>query len=151
MSLLACNGDQAIGRPMTTRKLVSLVLLPLIFASIAFGQGAASGDLHITVRDQKGELVTNATVTAREQAKGLERSTTQNSNGEYRLVSLPPGVYTVTVQAPGFAKVEAHDQSVTVGQMKDLPITLTVATAQEVVTVSSEAEIVETSRTSTTD
>src|SRR5690348_12935522 len=136
---------------MTIRNLVSFAFLPLLLASMAFAQGAASGDLHITVKDQKGDVVTNATVTAREQAKGFERSTTQGSNGEYRLVSLPPGLYTVTVQAAGFAKVEAHDQSVTVGQMKELPITLTVAAAQEVVTVSSEAEVVETSRTSTTD
>jgi len=131
------------------------ILLALMFASIAtglgFGQGASTGDLHVTVRDEKGDLVTNATVTAREQDKGFERGTSLNKEGEYDLLSLPPGLYTVTVEAPGFGKAEAHGQPVTVGQMKDLPITLTVSGGQTVVTVSSEAELVETTRSSTTN
>ena len=119
--------------------------------AFAFGQGSASGDLHVTVKDQKGGVVTNATVTAAEQNKAFVRSTTLNTDGEYRLVSLPPGVYTVTVEAPGFAKAEAKDQSVTVGQLKDLPIALSVSGVETVVNVSSEAELVETSRSSTTN
>ncbi|HVO79978.1 MAG TPA: carboxypeptidase regulatory-like domain-containing protein [Terriglobales bacterium] len=134
---------------MHTPVLLAVVLL--LLATLSFAQAVATGDLHITVKDQAGNLVTNATVTAREEAKGLERSTNQNSTGEYRLVALPPGVYVITVQAPGFAKVEAENQIVTVGQVRDLAITLSVAGAREVVTVSSEAELVETSRTSTTD
>jgi carboxypeptidase family protein/TonB-dependent receptor-like protein len=133
------------------RKLVSLAFMVLLLATFGFAQGSATGDLRVTVKDQKGNLVTNATVTARDQAKGLERSVSQNNAGEYRLVSLPPGVYTVTVTGPGFAKLEAPDQIVTVGQMKDLSIVLSVAGTQEVVTVSSEAEVVETTRTSTTN
>ena len=133
------------------RKLVSLAFMVLLLATLGFAQGSATGDLRVTVKDQKGNLVTNATVTARAQAKGLERSVSQNATGEYRLVALPPGVYTVMVTGPGFAKLEAPDQIVTVGQMKDLPMVLSVAGAQEVVTVSSEAELVETTRSSTTN
>ncbi|MBZ5599559.1 MAG: TonB-dependent receptor [Acidobacteriia bacterium] len=136
---------------MTMRTPVSLAVVILLLTTLGFAQAVATGDLHITVKDPGGNLVTNATVAARDQAKGLERNTSQNINGEYRLVALPPGVYTITVVAPGFAKVETEDQAVTVGQVRDLGITLSVAGAQEVVTVSSEAELVETSRSSTTD
>jgi len=42
---------------------VSLSLLVLFLSSIAFGQGgAATGDLQVTVKDPKGNLVANATV-----------------------------------------------------------------------------------------
>ena len=135
----------------STSKIVVALLLALVWTGLAFGQGSASGDLHITVKDQKGAVVTNAVVTAREQAKAFERSTNLNTEGEYRLVSLPPGVYTVTVEAPGFARAEARNQTVTVGQMKDLPITLNISGESTVVNVSSEAELVETTRTSATD
>ncbi len=135
----------------STSKIVAALLLALIGTGLAFAQGSASGDLHVTVKDQKGAMVTNAVVTAREQAKAFERSTTLNTDGEYRLVSLPPGVYTVTIEAPGFSKTEAKDQAVTVGQMKDLPVTLNISGAATVVTVSSEADLVETTRSSTTD
>jgi hypothetical protein len=132
-------------------KIVAALTLALTWTSMAFGQGSASGDLHVTVKDQKGAVVTNAVVSAREQAKAFERSTTLNTDGEYRLVSLPPGLYTVTVEAVGFSKAEAKDEVVTVGQMKDLPITLDISGAATVVTVSSEADLVETSRSSATD
>ena len=135
----------------STSKILLALLLALFCSGLAFAQGSATGDLHVTVKDEKGNLVTNATVTAREQNKGFERATTLNTDGDYRLLSLPPGMYTVTVDAPGFGKAEAKDQPVTVGQMKDLPVTLTVSGGQTVVTVSSEAELVETSRSSTTN
>ena len=134
-----------------TMKILSVAVLILLLATLAAAQGAATGDLHVIVKDQRGSVVTNATVTAREQAKAFERSTTENVDGEYRLLSLPPGRYTLTVSAPGFAGLEAKDQDVTVGQMRTLPITLSVAGTQEIVTVSSEAELVETQRTSSTD
>jgi len=135
----------------STSKIVAALLFAFVSIGVAFGQGSASGDLHVIVKDEKGSVVTSATVTAREQAKATVRATTSNTDGEYRLVSLPPGVYTITVEAPGFAKAEAKDQTLTVGQSKELPITLSVSGVETVVNVSSEAELVETSRSSTTN
>ena len=136
---------------MTLRKAVSLAFLIVLLTSLGFAQGAASGDLHVTVKDPNGNLVTNATVTARDSAKAFQRSTTVNTEGEYRLLALPPGRYTVTAEGPGFAKTEVSNVAITVGQMAELPLTLTVAGTKEVVNVSSEAEAVETQRSSSTD
>src|SRR5207247_9931248 len=91
-------------------------------------------------------MVTNATVAAREEAKGLERSTNVNAQGEYRIVALPPGNYTVTVDAPGFAKTTAEHVSITVGQMAELPVALTIAGGREVVEVTSWAALVASTR-----
>jgi hypothetical protein len=136
---------------MTLRKNVSLVFLILLLPTLTFAQGVASGDLHVTVRDPKGSVVTNATVTARDQARAFERSTTTNTDGEYRILTLAPGKYAVRVEAPGFAKMEATGVTITVGQMAELPVTLSVAGGQTVVNVSSSAEVVETQRSSSTD
>jgi Carboxypeptidase regulatory-like domain/TonB dependent receptor len=136
---------------MPVRKLVSVAFVMVMLAAMGFAQGASTGDLHITVRDPKGDLVTNATVTARDETKGLERTTSENSNGQYPILLLPPGRYTVTVDAAGFGKATVTDVAVTVGQMAEIPISLAVAGTQEVVNVSSEAELVETQRTSSTD
>ena len=124
----------------------------ILFSPIAFGQGgAATGDLQITVKDAKGNGVSNATVTVSDIAKGLARTATGNGLGNYVVRQLPPGVYTATVEAPGFAKAEAKDVSITVGGVVQLPISLAIATGKEVVEVSSQAELIETSRTSATD
>src|SRR5712692_404898 len=71
-----------------TCKVFFIAFVIVVLTTFAFAQGAATGDLHVTVRDQKGGAVTNATVTAREQAKGFERSTTENVGGEYPLLAL---------------------------------------------------------------
>jgi hypothetical protein len=141
-------------RPIKIRNLktFSASLLVLLLSSIAFGQGGvATGDLHVTVKDPKGNLVANATVTVSDVAKGLERSATGDGQGGYTVRLLPPGTYTVTVAAGGFGKVEAKDVSITVGGLVEFPVALTVATGREVVEVSSQSDLVETSRTSTTD
>ena len=130
--------------------LCSAVII-LLVVQIAIAQGAATGDLHVTVKDPKGGAVANATVTVRDVAKGLERTGSGDGQGGYSVRQLAPGTYTVTVDAPGFAGVQATNVNITVGQLAELPIGLNVATGKEVVEVTSQAELVETSRSSTTD
>ncbi len=135
----------------TTLRLLFMVSIFLMFSSLALGQGAATGDLRVTVKDQKGNVVTNATVTVKDVAKGLERAGSSDGEGGYSVRQLAPGTYTVSATAPGFATAEATNVNITVGQVAELPIGLTVASGKEVVEVSSEAALVETTRTSTTD
>jgi hypothetical protein len=135
-----------------TANAVSLTFFLLLFSAIALGQGGvATGDLHVAVKDPKGNVVTNATVTARDIAKGLERAANGDGQGGYSVRLLPPGSYSVTVEAAGFTKVENTGVAITVGGLSELPVTLTVSGGKEVVEVSSQAELVETSRSSTTD
>src|SRR5579864_6374231 len=136
---------------MRTLRICSLVALAIIFCSTAYGQGVASGDLHVTVRDPKGSFVPDATVRARDEAKGTEHTASGNAVGEYSVLALPPASYSVTVSAPGFATATASHVVITVGGSAELPISLKVATTSESVEVSSEADLVETTQTSTTD
>ena len=133
-------------------KAIAAPLLVLLLSAIGFGQGgAATGDLHVTVKDAKGSLVTNATVIVRDVAKGLERTATGDGQGGYSARLLPPGNYSVTVEGQGFTKVENTDVAITVGGLVELPVALSVSGGKEVVEVSSQAELVETSRSSTTN
>ncbi len=132
-------------------RLFVVVAVCLLVPQFIFAQGAATGDLHVTVKDPKGNAVANATVTARDVAKGLERAGSGDGQGGYSVRQLAPGTYSVTVDAAGFARVEAADVTITVGGLVELPVGLSVATGREVVEVSSQVEMVETSRSSTTD
>ena len=135
-----------------TVKAVSASCLVLLLSALCFGQGGAStGDLHVSVKDAKGSVVTNATVTVRDVAKGVERTATGDGQGGYTAQLLPPGNYSVTVEAGGFTKVTNTDVSITVGGLVELPVTLSVSGGKEIVEVTSQAELVETSRSSTTD
>jgi Carboxypeptidase regulatory-like domain/TonB dependent receptor len=136
---------------MRIPRICSLLAFAIISSATALAQGVASGDLHITVRDPKGSLVPDATIRVREEAKGTEHPATGNRAGEYSVRALPPASYAVTVSAPGFATATASHVVITVGGSEELPITLRVASTAETVEVSSEADLVETTRTSTTD
>jgi Carboxypeptidase regulatory-like domain len=123
-----------------------------LLSGLCLGQGGvATGDLHVTVKDTKGSFVTNATVTAQNLAKGVERNGNGDGQGSYSFQLLPPGSYTVSIVAPGFTRTQSTGVSITVGGLFELPITLEVAGTKEVVEVTSQAELIETSRSSTTD
>jgi len=135
-----------------TIKALCVCFFVVSLCAIAFAQGGvATGDLHVAVKDPKGSSVTNAMVVVQNMAKGVERSATGDGQGGYSAQLLPPGTYTVVVTAPGFARTESTGVSITVGGLVELPVMLTVAGSKEVVEVTSQAELVETSRSSTTD
>jgi len=135
-----------------TMKFAAVSFCVLLLSALCFAQGGvATGDLHVTVKDSKGNLVNNATVTAQNPEKGVERNATSDGQGGYSAQLLPPGSYTVTVVAQGFTKTQSTGVSITVGGLVELPLTLEVAGGKEVVEVTSQAELVETSRSSTTD
>ena len=130
----------------------AVVFCCVLLAPLAFGQGgAATGDLHVTVKDPAGNFVANATVTVQDVAKGLERTATSDGQGGYSARLLPPGTYQVTVEAPRFTKTENTGVVITVGGLVELPVTLQVSGGKEIVEVTGQADLVETSRTSTTD
>src|SRR5262250_619780 len=136
---------------MRTPRICLLTLIAALSTSIAFGQGVATGDLHVTVKDPTGSPVASASVTVRDEAKGIERPAAGNGQGAYSALALPPGSYTVNVDAKGFAKATAQGVIITVGGAADLPVTLRVASETEKVEVSAVADLIETTRTSTTD
>ena len=129
---------------------VPLIGLFLLFVSGAFAQDVSSAALHGVVRDPKGAVVNGAKVTVRDEQRGVERTETTDANGEYRVLKLVPGPYTVTVDAPGFAKWTSKSVVLTIGQSAELPVALSLATTTEEVTVSAEAELIETERSSNT-
>ena len=132
-------------------RLLCFIAIFIFIRQFALAQGAATGDLHVSVKDPKGNSVTNATVTVRDVAKAVERAGSSDGQGGYSVRGLAPGTYSVTVDSSGFARAEATGVAITVGEFADLPITLTVAGGKEVVEVSSQAELVETARSSSTD
>lgn len=74
-----------------------------------YAQDYTSGAIAGTIVDGSGNSVAGATVTVRSKSQGFERSTTTTSSGGYRFSGLPIGVYDITVDAPGNARVIQQD------------------------------------------
>lgn len=129
-----------------------LLVACLLFVSIhAYAQSqATSGNIEGRVLDPAGAAVPNASVTATNQGTGLQKSATSDGEGNYRIILLPPGAYTIRVEnVQGFSPAELRNAQVTVGGQTTLDVTLALSGADTVaVDVSDELPVVETTRTS---
>jgi uncharacterized coiled-coil protein SlyX len=90
------------------------------------------------VRDQAGAVIPNARLTLRNNANGTYESTRADLNGHYRFDKAPAGVSTLTVESPGFQRIDINNVSISSGRMNQFHPTLTVAATAETVTVSAE-------------
>jgi len=122
---------------MNLSKLITRVTLLLIcgvfFAAVAQAQFKAS--IQGTVLDSKGGVVAGAKVTVTNQDTGVVRDTVASAEGFYRVSELPPGKYSVSVEAAGFKVSLSKDVVVEAEQPRGLDITLAVGNVQESVTV----------------
>jgi hypothetical protein len=124
-------------------KFCALVVFILAFAIAAFAQSqATTGNIEGRVLDPKDAAVPGASVTATNQGTGLEKSATTDEQGAFRIILLPPGVYTVRVTATGFATAEAKDVTVTVGSRTPLDLAVTVGSASGTVTITADSPVV---------
>ena len=124
-----------------------LAMLMLLMAS-AVAQNIATADLRGVVKDPNGAVVTNAKVTMHDEAKNTDRTVKTSDQGEYLFAQLPPGQYTMSIEAPNFSKTVFKGVKLTVGQTAELPVTMKVAAANTEITVNTEPELVETQQTS---
>jgi outer membrane receptor protein involved in Fe transport len=137
--------------PPVLARLAVLCLSLALLTPAAFAQSqATTGDIEGRVLDPNGAVVPNASVTARNQATGLERTVTTDGDGNYRIVQLPPGSYTVTVKGvTGFQTWVGENAVVSVGGKTPVDAALVLSGAETVsVDVFSEGQAVETTRTS---
>jgi hypothetical protein len=134
---------------MKPRKMQFLgVLLIALAACLACFAQAISGDLSGTVYDASGAIVPNASVVVKNDATGVESSTTSTATGEYHFSNLPAGSYTITVTAAGFTKAQLRGVSVTLNQNTNANVKLDVGSNVEIVEVTAAAAAIDTTTAS---
>ncbi|MBI3652502.1 MAG: TonB-dependent receptor [Acidobacteria bacterium] len=126
---------------------ITLILLAQFTLPTWAQSQASSGSIEGTITDTTGAVVPDAKVTAINIQTGLTRTVTSNGEGLYRLLLLPVGDYNVTIEKQGFAIIKREAVKVQVGQKVPLDIEMGAAGASESLNVTSEAPIVETTRT----
>ncbi|MBV9081908.1 MAG: carboxypeptidase regulatory-like domain-containing protein, partial [Acidobacteriaceae bacterium] len=115
----------------------------LLFTAGAFSQVGGNAALTGSVVDPTGAAIANASVTTLQVGTDVKRSAATNNDGEFRLPSLPPATYRVTVEAPGF-KTYVQEVTLLADQTGTLPVHLELGQAQETVTVEATATLVNT-------
>jgi len=133
------------------RRILAILSSILFYSCIILAQSqATTGNIEGRVTDPNGAGVPNASVTATSQDTGFKKTVQSDSEGNYTIVLLPPGMYTIDVPAgSGFGAAKYENVKVTVGAKANVPVSLTVGTVSgNVVDVRDEGQNIETTRTS---
>ena len=116
-----------------------LVLLPL--CAWAQQRGGAIGGV---VRDTTGAVVPGVTVEASSPALIEKvRTVVTDATGQYRIVELEPGVYSVTFTLAGFSTSKREGVELTTGFTATINAELKVGDIAETITVSGESPLVD--------
>jgi hypothetical protein len=93
-----------------------------------------------TARDPQGNLVSGATVTLTNSDRHFTRTQTTNNDGAYVFNAVPPGTYSLKVQARGFKTASASDLIALVDTSTVRDVQLEIGAVSETVDVTSAAE-----------
>ncbi|HEX6124359.1 MAG TPA: carboxypeptidase regulatory-like domain-containing protein [Pyrinomonadaceae bacterium] len=135
---------------ISLRRFVFSTIFVLPFLFLADAQDLDDVTISGKILDSNNLYILGATVTATHTESGAARSFTSDDEGRYRLVELKPGVYKITVAAPGFGVQETADLHTVSGQNLQLDFTLSPADVKAATTVTVSEEdvpLVDTTRT----
>ncbi len=123
---------------------VAAVVISLLFAGIsAFGQGA-TGTITGIVTDSTGAVVPGAPIEVRNAATGQVYTGASSGTGNFSIVQLPTGDYTLTVRGQGFKTFTHPNLHLEAEATLRQDATLQVGAASDTVTVAAEASLLTT-------
>src|SRR5438874_1127764 len=124
---------------MMKTKLAALLLCSLFMLWAQTPTGQITG----TVSDPTGAVVPKANVVLTNNATNARRETTTNENGVFNLPALPPGVYSLSVEAQGFPKQVRENVELQVGATDQINFTLQVGNVSETIQVTGGAPVLQ--------
>ena len=131
----------------STRSMVCACLVALVVSAIPAAAQITTGNVLGSVKDSSGGVVPGATVVLVSETKGTKSvPAVTNATGDYVFPNITPDTYTVEVAMDGFRTVRRAKVSVTGGDRVTVPaLTLEPGGAEETVTVTSEAPLIQAS------
>lgn len=124
--------------------LAILAALTLTAATARVAVAQQTANIVGTVSDESGAAMPGVTVTAASPALQVASMTAvTDERGEYRLTTLPIGVYSVEYSLSGFSTVKREELRLTVGFTAKLDVALKVGALEESITVSGAAPVVD--------
>jgi hypothetical protein len=120
------------------------LLVAAIISLPALAPAQTLGTIAGAVRDISGAVLPGVTVEAASPAL-IERVRTvvSDGTGQYRIVNLPPGIYSVTFTLPGFSAVRREGVEVSLNVITNINADMRVGTVEETITVTGESPIVD--------
>jgi len=113
----------------------SLILILLFAPAVAAQTQSTTGTVEVVVSDANGAVIPAANVEIKNLDTNLTKNGTTDDNGRFVALALQPGNYSVTVSKQGFTTGVLERTQLTVGEAKNIPVTLTVSQVAERVVI----------------
>src|SRR6187402_218541 len=101
------------------------------------------GELRGKITDASGASLPGARITLTQTSNGVSQALQATSAGEYSYTQLNSGTYSVSVEKPGFSRLERSGITVTTGQTVRLDLQLQVGGTGQTVTVDADAPLLQ--------
>jgi hypothetical protein len=125
------------------KQLLAAFLVCAVSVGLAYGQ-ASTGQILGTVTDPSGSVIPDANVIVTNLGTGVIWHTTSDAHGQYKVLQLPIGNYTVAVSAAGFKQTIAASQTLNINQSLLINVKLSIGGATQTVEVTTAVPQVET-------
>src|SRR5881396_104898 len=144
-SLVRSRLSSYLGKPMKSTRVVCLAVSCLVLLPAAtWAQTQLSGSIAGVVKDTSGAVMPGVTVEVASPALIEKvRSVVTDAQGQYKIVDLRPGTYTVTFTLPGFNVVKREGVELTSGFTAAVNAELRVGSVEETITVSGASPLVD--------
>src|SRR3984957_16817876 len=126
---------------------VCLVVTTCLWIPAALFAQGTGGRILGRIADPSGAVLAHVKVVATDEDTGVSRTAETNDSGDYSFPEVPVGVYTLSFELTGFKKDLRHGVSLDLNQIITLNMVMQIGQAQEVVDVTSEAPLVDTTST----
>jgi hypothetical protein len=126
------------------KKFIAVLAFILLASTVSLNAQTTNGSIQGTVTDPNGGAIPGVSVSARNMDTGLTQKTTTTQAGIYSLPNLPPGRYTVTVEAPSLKKYSQEGVTVATGTAVSLDIPMQLGAVSDTITVSADASQLQT-------
>jgi len=107
-------------------KLCFVSLLVLALSAVAFAQSTTTGSIGGVVSNPNKEVVPGASVTVKNAGTNKEDTATTDDTGRFKVASLQPGNYSVTVNSSGFSPSTMDNVVVEIRRETTLEVALSV-------------------------
>ena len=128
------------------KRWLTVVGLCLVCSTLVSAQ-STGGRILGRISDPSGAVLASVAVTATNEATGVKRDTKTNASGDYVFLEVPVGTYTLSFDLSGFKTNVRKNVVLDVNQVITLNMSMQIGTSKEVVEVTSEAPLVDTTST----
>ena len=123
-----------------------LILASFLVLNTSPGYAQTTATVTGTVADATAAVIPGVTVIANNLDTGASRTAVSDDLGRYKITNLPVGNYEVRAELVGFSTQVRSGIQLTVGQEAVIDLTLTVGEISEVISVTGEAPIINTTQ-----